>query len=117
VAMCCVGGGGAAGACGCGGAALVLRLGNVRGGALVQIVACAFMFPAVGQVPISRRTGWLADVARVKPATNVLRMTRQGFIGDVSWADTWPGLVVIVAGTLLFGVWARYELNRRADLG
>lgn len=117
VAMAYVGGVGAAVAIGCIGLGLVLRIGNIRAMALVQIVAFAFMFPSIGQVPISLMTGWLADVARVNPATNVLRMTRQGFIGDVSWADTWPGLVVIVAGTLLFGVWARYELNRRADLG
>ncbi len=117
VAMAFVGGVGAAITIGCIGLGLVLRIGNIRAMAIVQIIAFAFLFPSIGQVPISLMSGWLQDVARVNPATNVLRMTRQGFIGDVTWADTWPGLLVIVAGTLLFGAWARYELNRRADLG
>ncbi len=98
---------------GCIGLAVVLRIGNIRAMAIVQVVAFAFLFPSIGQVPISFMSGWLQDVARINPATNVIRMTRQGFIGETGWAPTWPGLIVIVVGTLIFGAWARYELSRR----
>ncbi len=54
------------------------------------------------------------DAMRLEGAvTNVLRMTRQGFIGDVTWTDTWPGLLVLVLGFALFMGWARLELERR----
>jgi ABC transporter DrrB family efflux protein len=45
-------------------------------------------------------TGWLADVARLNPVTQVVEAVRQGFVGGVSWGDTWPGLVAI-AGLLV----------------
>ncbi|NCG36872.1 MAG: ABC transporter permease [Actinobacteria bacterium] len=96
------------------GLAVVLHIGNIRAMAIVQVLAFGLMFPSIGQVPLSLMTGWLYDVARVNPATNVIRMARQGFIGDVSWADTWPGLLVIAIGIFWFGGWARWELEQRA---
>ncbi len=96
------------------GLAVVLRIGHIRAMAIVQIFAFAFLFSSIGQVPIVLMKGWLQTVARINPATNLIRMTRQGFIGDVTWADTWPGLLVIVGGVAIFGGWARYELERRA---
>lgn len=96
------------------GLAVVLHIGNIRAMAIVQIVAFGFMFPSIGQVPISVMSGWLREVARVNPATNIIRTARQGFIGDVTWADTWPGFLVIVLGIALFGAWARWELEQRA---
>jgi ABC-2 type transport system permease protein len=47
-------------------------------------------------------SGWYGDIAHWNPITQVVEAIRQGFIGGVTWADTWPGLVVIAAlGTLL----------------
>ena len=40
-------------------------------------------------------TGWLHEVARYNPVTQILEAARQGFVGDVTWADTWPGLVAL----------------------
>jgi ABC-type polysaccharide/polyol phosphate export permease len=40
-------------------------------------------------------TGWLHDVAKYNPVTQVLDMVRQGFVGDVTWSDTWPGLLAL----------------------
>ena len=114
VFMAYVAGIGAALALGALGLAVVLHIGNIRAMAIVQILAFGLMFPSIGQVPLSLMTGWLRDVARMNPATNVIRMARQGFIGDVSWADTWPGLLVIAIGIFWFGGWARWELEQRA---
>jgi ABC transporter DrrB family efflux protein len=44
-------------------------------------------------------TGWLQEVAKYNPVTQVLEAVRQGFVGGVSWDDTWPGLVAL-AGLL-----------------
>ena len=28
--------------------------------------------------------------------TQAVEAARQGFVGDVTWADTWPGFVVLI---------------------
>ena len=71
------------------------------------------MFPSIGQVPLALLDGWMKSVARVNPVTNVMRMMRQGFLGEVTWADTWPGLLVVAVGITVFFGWARLELDRR----
>lgn len=98
---------------GCFGLGVVLRTGDVRAMTVVQMTSFLVIFPSIGQVPIALLDGWMEQVARVNPATNLLRMTRQGFLGDVTWADTWPGLLVIACGIAVFGAWARAELIRR----
>ena len=95
------------------GLAVVLRTGDIKAMALVQMVSFLLLFPSIGQVPIDLLQGWMNAVARINPVTNVLRMIRQGFLGEVTWADTWPGLLVIVVGLTVFLGWARYELERR----
>jgi hypothetical protein len=47
--------------------------------------------------------------------TNLLRMARQGFVDQITWGDTWPGLLVIALGSLLFGTWAIRGLRRMVD--
>jgi ABC-type polysaccharide/polyol phosphate export permease len=42
-------------------------------------------------------SGWFADIAHYNPVTQVLEAVRQGFVGGVTWADTWPGLIVVAA--------------------
>ena len=37
---------------------------------------------------------------------------RQGFIGDISWADTWPGLVTLAGLGAAFGAMAVRQLLR-----
>ncbi|MFQ5557819.1 MAG: ABC transporter permease [Acidimicrobiales bacterium] len=96
------------------GLAVVLRIRRYQAISIVQMGAFLILFPSIGQVPLGLLTGWMSTAARVNPTTNVLRMTRQGFIGEVSWADTWPGLVVIAVGTVVFLTWARRELDRLA---
>jgi len=52
------------------------------------------------------------QVARVNPITNMLELARQGFLGDVAWGTTWPGLVAIaVSGTVLW-IWAATGIKR-----
>ena len=97
------------------GLGIVYRMKTQRSGALVQVGIFVAMFLSIGQVPLSVMEGWLHGVARVNPITNVLRMARQGLIGPVTWADTWPGLVVIAVGMLGFAAFAATGLRRIAD--
>ena len=87
---------------------VVYRLRSQRAIGLVQVGIFATLFNSIGQVPLDVMEGWLHGAARVNPATNVLRMARQGFIGDVTWASTWPGLVALAAvGAVLLAFAAR----------
>ncbi len=95
------------------GLAVVLRMNDIRAMSVVQTLAFVVMFPSIGQVPLVLLSGWMHWVARINPVTNILRMARQGFLGPVTWADTWPGLLALAIGTVVFGAWAGYELERR----
>jgi ABC-2 type transport system permease protein len=108
-----VGGVGGALVLGAFGLAVVLRMGDIKAMAIVQMVSFLLMFPSIGQVPIALLQGWMKTAARINPVTNLMRMIRQGFLGEVTWADTWPGLLVITIGLVGFLSWARYELERR----
>ena len=94
------------------GVGVVLLIGNIRAMAIVQVVSFLVLFPSTGQVPIELMDGWLATLARWNPATPMLAMTRQGFLGELSWSETWPGLTVVVVGIALFGTFARAQLRR-----
>lgn len=93
---------------------VVLRLRTMRSLMLGQLVVFVSMFLTIGQVPLALQTGWLHAVSRVNPVTNVLRMARQGFIGTVSWDETWPGLLAIGVAWLVFGSLALRQLRRFA---
>ena len=57
-------------------------------------------------------TGWLHDVARLNPVTQVLEAARQGFVGGVTWSDTWPGLVALAGMMMVVVALALRELRR-----
>jgi ABC-2 family transporter protein len=94
------------------GLAFVYKFRSLRSLSLVQIFIFGFMFLSIGQVPLSLQTGWLKQAARHNPMTNIMRLARQGFLGEVSWHTTWPGLVAIAGLTLGFGAIAYRNLRR-----
>jgi len=94
------------------GLSIVYKLRTQRSTSLVQVGIFVTMFLSIGQVPLNvMHEGWLHTVARVNPMTNLLRMARQGFIGNVTWGDTWPGLLVIAVAATAFGWLARRGLR------
>jgi ABC-2 type transport system permease protein len=87
------------------GLGLAYRFGDMRAAALMQLTFFNAIFLTNAQAPLNVMTGWLHSVARINPFTNVLRLAREGFLGNVTWHDTWGGLVAIVglsAVTILF---------------
>ena len=48
-------------------------------------------------------------VATVNPVTDVIVLTRQGFLGDVTWAATWPGLSALAVMSAVFGALALWR--------
>ncbi len=79
----------------------------------------AGMFIAVlcttAYAPLEFLSGWLYTVAKYNPVTQVLEGARQGFVGDVSWADTWPAIVTLIGLAALFGALALRGMGKMTD--
>ncbi|MDH3756090.1 MAG: ABC transporter permease [Acidimicrobiia bacterium] len=88
------------------GLVVAFRLRTTRSLSLIQIAIFSFMFLSIGQAPLVAIEGWLHHVARINPMTNILRLARQGFLGDIGWSTTWPGLVAIASLCAVFGLFA-----------
>ena len=94
------------------GLAFVYKFRSLKSLSMVQIFIFGFMFLSIGQVPLALQSGWLQHAARINPMTNILRLSRQGFLGHVTWHGTWPGLVAIAGLVLGFGAVAYRNLRR-----
>lgn len=74
---------------------LTFRMRNMAAATLTQFAIFFVIFLSTSQMPIFAIEGWLHGVARVNPMTNVLRLGREGLLGEVTWANTWPGLLAL----------------------
>jgi ABC-2 type transport system permease protein len=83
------------------GLGLAYRFGDMRAAALMQLTLFNAIFLTDAQTPLNVMTGWLHSVARLNPFTNILRLAREGWLGDITWQATWGGLVAIVAMSAL----------------
>ena len=94
---------------------LALRFKTQAAAPLMQ----ASMFVAVlfttSYAPQEVLTGWLATVARYNPVTRIVEGVRQGFVGEVTWAETWPALAVLVVLLVLMAGFALRGLRHAGD--
>lgn len=92
------------------GLGLAFRFRDMRAAALMQLTLFLVMFTSSAQAPMSLMRGWLIHVARINPATNVLRLARQAFLdsptGGVTWNHTYGGLLAIVGLGLATSIFA-----------
>ena len=86
---------------------IVFTLKTLKSLAIAQVLMFSTMFLSVGQAPLEAIEGWLYHVAKYNPITHVIRMGRQGFLGEVTWAQTQPGLLSISLLLVGTGIWAR----------
>jgi ABC-type polysaccharide/polyol phosphate export permease len=83
----------------CWGTMLALRYKSQSAAPLMQAGMFTLILTTTAFAPLDLLQGWLQDVAQANPVTQVMDAARQGFVGGVSWGETWPGLVA-VAGLL-----------------
>ena len=89
------------------GLGIAYRFRTQRSLALVQVGIFSAMFLSASQVPVRAIEGWVKPVARINPLTNILRLSREGFLpGGITWHDTWGGLVAIAVSIALLGLFA-----------
>jgi ABC-2 type transport system permease protein len=91
---------------------LVFRVPNQRSGPILQLGIFTATFLSTGNVPLAVQTGWVKGIARLNPLTNILELSRQGFLGEVAWRTTWPGLVAIAVSSAALWIFAATGIRR-----
>jgi ABC-2 type transport system permease protein len=89
------------------GLGIAFRFQSQRSLALVQVGIFSAMFLSASQVPVRAIEGWVQPIARINPISNVLRLSREGFMpGGITWHDTWGGVLAIIVSTALLAIFA-----------
>lgn len=91
---------------------LAIRFKTMQVAPLMQSGIFLAVFLSTAQMPLHLIDGWLHDVARINPMTNVLALARQGFLGDVTWSQTWPGLLSLAGMAVFFIAFAALGMRR-----
>ncbi len=91
---------------------VVYRLPAQSAAPLLMVGILFTTFLSTANVPLADQTGWMHSVARVNPYTNILELARQGMIGPVTWAQTWPGLVAMAASMAVLWAFALTGVRR-----
>lgn len=85
---------------------LALRARSSQAAPLMQMPLFLAFFLSTAQMPVELLSGWVKVVARFNPMTNVLELARQGFLGDITWTTTWPGLISLLGMAAFLGLYA-----------
>jgi ABC-2 type transport system permease protein len=101
-----------AAAAACWGSMLALRFKSQSAAPLMQAGMMALILLTPAYAPLALLQPWLEKVAEINPLTNVLEAARQGFVGSVTWADTWPGLLALAGLLAVLGALALREMRR-----
>ncbi len=96
----------------CWGSMLALHFKSQSAAPLMQSGMLALVFLTPAYAPLALLQGWLHDAAEVNPVTKVIEAARQGFLGSVTWHDTWPGLLAVAGMLALLGALALREMRR-----
>jgi ABC transporter DrrB family efflux protein len=96
------------------GVTLALRFKTQSAAPLMQAGMLLLILTTTAYAPLDLLTGWLQEVARYNPVTQIVEAARQGFVGGVSWADTWPGLLVLLGFAVLLTALALRGMRRTA---
>ncbi|MGN6662878.1 MAG: ABC transporter permease [Solirubrobacterales bacterium] len=96
----------------CWGSMLALHYKSQSAAPLMQAGMLALILLTPAYAPAELLQPWLETVARINPVSHVLEAARQGFVGGVSWADTWPGLLAVAGLLAVLAALALREMRR-----
>ncbi len=100
----------------CWGVMLALRYRTQSAAPLMQAGMFVLVLTTTAYAPLELLDGWLQDVARINPLTQVVEAARLGFVGDpITWAETWPALAALAGLLGLLGALALRGMNRASD--
>jgi ABC-2 type transport system permease protein len=91
---------------------IALRFRTQQAAPLMQVAGFIAVLFTTAYAPKELLSGWLNVIATLNPVTLVLQGVRQGFVGQVTWHDTWPELLAVAGLVVLFGALATRRLQR-----
>lgn len=91
---------------------VALRAKTIQAAPLIQMLLFFVIFLSPAMMPLELLTGWVKSVAEINPMTEILQLSRQGFLGEVTWDTTWPGLLALSAASLLLGLFAHRGIQK-----
>ena len=94
------------------GTSLALKFKTQSAAPLMQAGMLVVVLTTTAYAPLELLTGWLQEVARINPVTQIVEAARQGFVGEVTWADTWPGLVALAGLAAILTFFALRGMRR-----
>jgi ABC-type multidrug transport system permease subunit len=97
------------------GVTLALRFKTQSAAPLMQAGILLLILTTTAYAPLELLTGWLQEVARYNPVTQIVEAARQGFVGGVTWDDTWPGLLALAGLAVVLTATALRGMRRTAD--
>ncbi len=98
------------------GCSLALKFRSQSAAPLMQAGMFIGVLFTTSYAPKEKLQPWLQTVSDLNPVTHVLDMARQGFVsGEITWADTWPGLVALVGLVAVFAAFALRGMRHMAD--
>jgi ABC-type multidrug transport system permease subunit len=98
----------------CWGSMLALRFKSQSAAPLMQAGTMAVILTTTAYAPLALLQPWLRRVAEVNPVTQVVDAARQGFVGAVTWTETWPGILALAGLLALLGTLSLREMRRTA---
>jgi ABC-type multidrug transport system permease subunit len=100
----------------CWGSAIALRFKTQGAAPLMQAGMFVLILTTTAYAPQELLQGWLQEVARINPVTQIVEAIRQGFVtGTVTWAETWPGLVAMAGMLVVLGGLALRGMNKTSE--
>jgi ABC-2 type transport system permease protein len=96
----------------CWGSMLALHYKSQSAAPLMQAGMMGLILLTPAYAPKALLQPWLEKVATINPVSHVVEAARQGFVGSVTWADTWPGLLALAGLLAVLGSLALREMRR-----
>lgn len=93
---------------------IALKFRTQQAAPLMQIGGFIATLFTTAYAPLILLQPWLETIARLNPVTQILEGVRQGFVGSVTWADTWPAFVALAGLGILFVALALRAMRRTA---
>ena len=97
----------------CWGTIIALRFRTQQAAPLMQVASFIAVLFTTAYAPEELLSDWLRTIASINPVTPVLEGVRQGFVGEVTWGDTWPAFASLAGLLLVFGALARRGMRRQ----
>ncbi len=91
---------------------VALRFRTQQAAPLMQVGSFIAVLFTTAYAPRELLSDWLRTIADINPVTKVLEGARQGFVGDVTWSQTWPACVSLTGLIVVLGALAVRGMRR-----